>query len=137
VGKDAGSEKEDGIQEKIARKQSAVKSGFLSGGALGDSMRSLKFAFINAAAWVGLEWLRGWVFTGFGWNGLGVAFHDTPVLAQAADLVGVAGLAFTPVFMSAVLIQTGRRLMAEASTGKLKPRLDFSVAALLLVLQFC
>ena len=125
------------IEAKIASKQAASKSGGLLAGALGESGRSLKFAFINAAAWVGIEWLRGWLFTGFGWNGLGIAFHDTPVLAQAADLVGVSGLAFMPVFMSAVVIQTGRRLKQEATTGKLKPRLDFSVAALLLALQFC
>lgn len=137
TGKSKGSPRTSKIEEKIALKQSVQKSGGLLGGALGDSIRSLKFAFINAAAWVGVEWLRGWVFTGFAWNGLGVAFHDTPVLAQAADLVGVTGLAFMPVFMSAVLIQTGRRLATEASTGKLKPRLDFSVAALLLALQFC
>ncbi|MFK7911862.1 MAG: apolipoprotein N-acyltransferase [Akkermansiaceae bacterium] len=126
-----------GIEDKIASKQAVAGSAGLFGGALADSIRSLRFAFINAAAWVAIEWLRGWLFTGFGWNGLGVAFHNTPVLAQAADLVGVTGLAFLPVFMSAVLIQTGRRLMTEASAGKLKPRLDFSVAALLLALQFC
>jgi apolipoprotein N-acyltransferase len=55
-------------------------------------MRRLRFAFVNAAAWAGLEWFRGWLLTGFGWNGLGVAFHDTPVLAQSADLLGVAGV---------------------------------------------
>lgn len=125
------------IEEKIAAKKQSGKKHGLLGGAMDDSLTSLKFAFINAAAWVGVEWLRGWVFTGFGWNGLGVAFHDTPVLAQAADLVGVTGLAFTPVFMSAVILQTARRLGAEAQTGKLKARLDFSVAALLLAVQFC
>lgn len=124
------------IQQKIAAKQAGKKTGLL-GGVLDDSFRSLKFALINAAAWVAIEWLRGWLFTGFGWNGLGVTFHNTPVLAQAADLVGVTGLAFTPVFMSAVIIQTCRRLGAEAQTGKLRPRLDFSVAALLLAVQFC
>lgn len=124
------------IQAKIEKKQQGNKRGLL-GGALGESGHSLKFAFINAAAWVSLEWLRGWLFTGFGWNGLGVAFHDTPVLAQAADLVGVTGLSFLPVFLSAVLVQTASRLKSEAAAGKLKPRLDFSVAALLLALQFC
>lgn len=126
-----------GIEAKIAaKKKSGVRVGLL-GGVMGESLTSLKFAFINAAAWVACEWLRGWLFTGFGWNGLGVAFHDVPVLAQAADLLGVAGLAFMPVFMSAVILQTGRRLGQEAQTGKLKPRLDFSVAALLLALHFC
>ncbi|MDG1357049.1 MAG: apolipoprotein N-acyltransferase [Akkermansiaceae bacterium] len=129
------------LQQKISQKttkqrQARPHIGLLNG-ALGDSLRSLKFAFINAAAWVGLEWLRGWIFTGFSWNGLGVAFHETPVLAQAADLIGITGLAFLPVLMSAVVIQTAVRLKAEAASGKLKPRLDFSVAALLLALQFC
>ena len=59
------------IQQKIDQKQSSQKVGLL-GGVLGESTRSLKFAFINAAAWVGFEWLRGWVFTGFGWNGPGL-----------------------------------------------------------------
>lgn len=128
------------IQEKMTRKQQDQYSGMKASrllGSLGDSIQSLKFAFINAAAWVGLEWLRGWIFTGFSWNGLGVAFHETPVLAQAADLVGITGLAFTPVLMSAVMVQTVTRLKPEAASGKLKPRLDFSVAALLLALQFC
>ncbi len=127
---------QSGIQQKIAKKLSGEKKGVL-GGALSDSLTSLKFAFINAAAWVGLEWLRGWILTGFSWNGLGAAFYETPVMAQAADLVGVTGLAFTPVFMSVVLVQTGRRLLSEVNEGRLRPRLDFSVAALLLAAQFC
>jgi len=126
-----------GIQQKIAQKQQEQKNPGLFVNALGVSIRSLKFAFINAAAWVALEWLRGWLFTGFTWNGLGVTFHETPILAQSADLVGVAGLAFLPVFMSAVIVQTACRMKAEVASGKLKPRLDFSVAALLLALQFC
>ncbi|MGB1874653.1 MAG: apolipoprotein N-acyltransferase [Akkermansiaceae bacterium] len=129
------------LQQKIAQREKDQEHSPGQGGrllsALHDSLRSLKFAFINAATWVSLEWLRGWIFTGFGWNGLGVAFHETPVLAQAADLVGVTGLAFVPVLMSAVIVQTAARLRSEAASGKLKPRLDFSVAALLLALQFC
>lgn len=128
------------IDLAVARKQqerrTAQEGLGLFGGALADSLRSLRFALLNASAWVALEWLRGWLFTGFGWNGLGVAFHDTPVLAQSADLVGVTGLAFIPVFFSTVLIQTGARLIQETRQGKLKPRLDFGVAALLLAVQF-
>ena len=133
----AASSLQQKIDQKTSQQQKSRPGLSLFSGALEDSLRSLKFAFINAAAWVGLEWLRGWVFTGFSWNGLGVAFHETPVLAQAADLVGITGLAFLPVLMSAVLVQTAVRLKAEAAAGKLKPRLDFSVAALLLALQFC
>ena len=102
-----------------------------------ESARSLRFAFVAAACWCGLEWLRGWLFTGFGWNTLGVAFHETPVMAQSADLLGIVGLSFLPVFLQAVLVQTGRRLWQEARAGRLKPHVDFGVAALLIALAFC
>lgn len=101
-----------------------------------ESGRSLAVAFAVASAWCLQEWLRGWVFTGFGWNPLGVAFHRTPVLAQSADLLGAIGLSFLPVFLQAVLLQTGRRMLAEARAGKLRPHVDFGVAALLVALAF-
>ncbi|MEM1084633.1 MAG: apolipoprotein N-acyltransferase [Verrucomicrobiota bacterium] len=101
------------------------------------SMRSLRIAFSVAALWCGLEWLRGWLFTGFGWNPLATAFHDTPVMAQSADLIGLCGLSFVPLFLQAVVVQTGRRLFEEARAGKLRPRIDFGVAALLIALCFC
>ncbi|MGB0992506.1 MAG: apolipoprotein N-acyltransferase [Akkermansiaceae bacterium] len=130
-------EGKSGIEAKLAAKLASKGKTPPLGLAVAAAMSSLKFAFINAAAWVGFEWLRGWLFTGFGWNGLGVAFHETPILAQAADLVGVTGLAFVPVFMSAVLVQTVKRMAAELKEGKLRPRLDFGVAVLLIALQFC
>ena len=36
--------------------------------------RNLVVALLAAAAWVAVEWLRGTLFSGFGWNALGVAF---------------------------------------------------------------
>ena len=71
--------------------------------------RSLRVAFCLGAWWAGLEWLRSWLFTGFGWNPLGVAFAGTPVMAQAADLLGVTGLSMLPVFVQAVALQGVRR----------------------------
>lgn len=96
------------------------------------SFRSLRFAFACAAVWTGLEWLRGWLFTGFGWNSLGVAFHETPVIAQAADLFGALGLSILPIFLQAVIVQAGRRLAQGARAGKLRPHYDFGLAALLM-----
>jgi len=65
---------------------------------------AMAIAFANAAVWAGLEWLRGWLFTGFSWNGLGVGLHDNLIFAQAADLLGVSGLSLFLVFLQAVLI---------------------------------
>ncbi len=94
-----------------------------------ECTRSLRLAFCNGAVWAGLEWLRGWLFTGFGWNGLGVAFHETLAIAQAADLLGVTGLSLLLVFFQATLLQTGRRIARSAVDGKRRLRLDFAVAA--------
>lgn len=91
---------------------------------------SLFTAFTHATVWAGLEWLRGWLFTGFGWNGLGVAFHDTLVISQAADLLGVTGLSLMLVFFQCVLIQVAHRIRKTASDGIRRPRWDFGATAL-------
>ncbi|NJM38208.1 MAG: hypothetical protein HC845_10325 [Akkermansiaceae bacterium] len=66
----------------------------------------LQTAFCHGAVWAGLELLRGWLFTGFSWNPLGVAFHETRTMAQGADLLGVGGLSLMLVFFQAVLLQS-------------------------------
>ena len=70
----------------------------------GKPMRILTVAFCHGAVWAGCELLRGWVITGISWNVLGTAFHDLPQLAQAADLLGVAGLSMVLVFSQATLL---------------------------------
>ena len=101
------------------------------------TLTSLRTAFCHAALWAGLEWLRGWLFTGFGWNVLGVAFHETLPIAQAADLLGVCGLSMVPVFFQAVMVQAGRRLILSARDGKRRTRLDFGIAAAVVGLVLC
>jgi apolipoprotein N-acyltransferase len=93
---------------------------------------SLRVAFCLGAVWAGLEWLRGWLFTGFGWNGLGVAFHEARVMAQAADLLGVAGLSLMLVFFQSVVAQAGRQLILRKSGI----RWDLAVAALLVISMY-
>ena len=92
--------------------------------------RSLFTAFTHATVWAGLEWLRGWLFTGFGWNGLGIAFHETLVISQAADLLGVAGLSLMLVFFQCVLVQVACRQKKTASDGIRRPRWDFTASVL-------
>jgi apolipoprotein N-acyltransferase len=122
---------ESGIARKIREKTASEP------GRVAESMRSMGFAFAVAAFWCGSEWLRGWVFTGFGWNTLGVAFHRTPVMAQSADLLGICGLSFLPVFLQAVVLQVGARMVRRARGGRRGLRVDFGVAAVLVALAFC
>ncbi len=47
------------------------------------------------------EWLRGFVFTGFPWNAVGLAAMPTPLLMQSAAAVGVTGMNALAVFVFA------------------------------------
>ena len=102
------------------------------------STTNLRLAFMLAAAWTTVEWLRGWIFSGFGWNGLGIALHDTWPLIQIAELTGVGGLSFMVAFANVIVITTAYRLVVEARTRVMRPHFDFTVtmAAIVGVLIF-
>src|SRR5213083_422452 len=102
------------------------------------SANNLVLAFLLAAAWATQEWLRGWVFSGWGWNGLGVALHGNWPLIQIAEVTGVAGLSFMVAFANVILVTTVRRLILEASTHTTRPHFDLTLtmAAIVGVLTF-
>jgi apolipoprotein N-acyltransferase len=102
------------------------------------STNNLVLAFLLAAGWTTLEWLRGWVFSGFGWNGLGVALHSNWPLIQIAEFTGVAGLSFMVAFANVIILTTGYRLILEARARVMRPHFDFTftMAAIVGVLVF-
>lgn len=50
-----------------------------------------------AGMWVAIEWIRGWLFTGFGWGALGYALAPSPTMIQLAAIGGVPLLSFAIV----------------------------------------
>jgi len=54
------------------------------------------------AVWVLLEWVRGWMFTGFPWLSLGYSQIDTP-LGGYAPLLGVYGVSLAVALSAAVI----------------------------------
>jgi apolipoprotein N-acyltransferase len=103
---------------------------------LRGSAEALRVSGLAALAWVALEWVRGWLFTGFGWNGLGVALHENKVMIQAADLVGVAGLSFLPMLICVTVLLTVWRVVVGLREGRgLRRQLDLAVAVSLLGAQ--
>ena len=102
------------------------------------STNNLALAFLLASAWATQEWLRGWVFSGWGWNGLGVALHATWPLIQIAEFTGVAGLSFMVAFANVIAVTTARRLVLEARTHAMRPHFDLTLtmAAIVGVLTF-
>jgi len=97
------------------------------------STNNLLLAFLVAAAWVTQEWFRGWVFSGFGWNGLGVALHGNWPLIQIAEFTGVAGLSFMVAFANVIAVTTVRRLVLEVSTRTVRPHFDLTLTLVTIV----
>ncbi|NJD08484.1 MAG: apolipoprotein N-acyltransferase, partial [Methylococcaceae bacterium] len=54
-----------------------------------------------ALAWVGADWLRGWMFTGFPWLQLGYTQVDTALGLGFAPLLGGYGVAFATALVAA------------------------------------
>jgi apolipoprotein N-acyltransferase len=87
--------------------------------------------FVNAgliapAAWVLVEWLRGWVLSGFPWLSIGYGQIDGPLSAWAP-----AGGVYAVGFVCAVLAG----ILLTLVTGKARDRLLAVAAALVLVLS--
>jgi apolipoprotein N-acyltransferase len=72
---------------------------------------------IAPAAWTLVEWLRGWLFSGFPWMSLGYSQIDT-ALSGWAPVLGVYGVSFMLVASSSALLvvflQGGRVRLAAA-----------------------
>ena len=102
-----------------------------------QSSRNLVIAVFCAAAWVAFEWTRGWlIFSGFGWNALGVAMHTDLPLIQIAEFTGVGGISFLLVVCNAILLITVLRVRAEIGRVRLRPHFDFAITAGLVFLAF-
>ncbi|MET0248550.1 MAG: apolipoprotein N-acyltransferase [Sphingobium sp.] len=74
----------------------------------------LSFALFFAAAWIAAEYLRGWMFTGFAWNPLGVIFLPTGV-AIASTLIGTYGLGALVILAAGALILAVHRQFKPAA----------------------
>ena len=64
--------------------------------------RTASLLVLFPALWVMFEWLRGWLFKGFGWLSLGYSQIDTP-LAGFAVVFGVYGVSLALAFSAAAL----------------------------------
>lgn len=98
-----------------------------------SSVHNLWLAFALASAWTALEWVRSWMFSGWGWNGLGVALHKILPLIQIAEYTGVAGLSFVVAFGNVIAISSVRRFLSETKTRIRRPHFDFTLTMVAIV----
>ena len=90
--------------------------------ALAGRGRPLALLFAFAGCWIVSEWLRGWVFTGFPWNPLGVVLlgpFDRPGLAALAPWFGTYALSGLAVLVGGglVLALRDRRWLAAGAAA--------------------
>ncbi len=65
---------------------------------------STAHGFLFAALFFSIEWLRGYLFTGFPWNVIGYSVGFSDILSQTASIVGVYGLGVCVVMLALGLL---------------------------------
>ncbi len=82
------------------------------------------------AAWVFIEWWRGWFLTGFAWLSLGYSQTDT-WLASLAPIIGVYGLSAVLLVSAGALVALikGNQRTRIVSVGRSRRALDRGLCA--------
>lgn len=65
--------------------------------------KEMRLLVLIPLAWAGIEWGRGWIFTGFPWLAMGYSQVPDSPLAGYAPLVGVYGVSFLMAMIAALL----------------------------------
>src|SRR2546422_1688238 len=79
--------------------------------------RGLLRPWTAAALWVTLEWLRGYLFSGFPWALLGYSQYHALSLIQIADVTGVYGVSFLLVLVNALVARLVEALASRVGRG--------------------
>lgn len=87
----------------------------------------IAFACATAGFFVLGEWLRGILFTGFGWNPLGAIWLPMPAIARGAAAAGALGLSGLTILFAGLLAAVARKRLGPAAA-----LISLSVAVLLL-----
>ncbi|MDF7798069.1 apolipoprotein N-acyltransferase [Pontiellaceae bacterium B1224] len=97
----------------------------------GNNLRkNIRFMFAVTAVWVGSEYLRGVLFTGFPWNSLGVSQYANPAIIQVAKWGGVSVVSAYIVWMNAGVFITFRQYISGSRSHKYKPHIELMVGVL-------
>lgn len=61
------------------------------------------FHSIFCIAWILLEWLMSWLFTGFPWILMGYTFSISTILIQSSSIFGILGLSFIATYIGSTI----------------------------------
>ena len=95
-------------------------AGLLQGGPGGLTRR--RAGLLIPALWVLMEWVRGWIFTGFPWLALGYSQAVASPLAGFAPVFGVYGVSLASAWCAGVLaLMADARLHRRGKAGMVFP----------------
>lgn len=89
--------------------------------------KNIRFMFAVTLVWVGSEYLRGILFTGFPWNPLGVSQYANPTIIQIAEWGGVSLVSAYIVWMNAGAFITFRQYTHGNRAKMYKPHFELMV----------
>jgi len=89
--------------------------------------KNVRFMGAVTLVWVGSEYLRGFLFTGFPWNPLGVSQYANPTIIQVAEWGGVSIVSAYIVFMNAGAFVTFRQYTHGTRAKMYKPHFELMI----------
>jgi apolipoprotein N-acyltransferase len=97
------------------------------------SMRVMAPVWSAPLLWVALDYIRGFLFSGFPWQDLGYSQFNTPLLIQASDVAGHHGITFLIVLANSLCYTLLAVCLRKDVNWPLKNTLRQGWAALLLL----
>lgn len=85
-------------------------------------VRRVVLLFALAGFWVVLEWVRGWLFTGFPWLPLSASQWQLPVMLQPAAWTGHYGISFVLIYFNLAVLQYLRNWSVRFMHNPLAPQ---------------
>lgn len=101
-----------------------------------DKLRqNIRLMFSVTVVWVGSEYLRSFLFTGFGWNPLGASQYANPAIIQVAEWGGVYLVSACIVWMNTALFITLRQYSHGQRSKKYRPHVELMLGMLPIALS--
>ena len=101
----------------------------------GNLRKNVRYMVALTAVWVGSEYLRSFLFTGFPWNSLGVSQYANTTLIQIAQWGGVYLVSASIVWMNVALFITFRQYTHGIRLSKYRPHFELMIGLLPVVLS--
>ena len=114
----------------------AVAAGWLRCWGTGDWRKSVAYTVAMPLVWVGLEYVRSTIFTGFPWNTLGVSQYINLAICQLAGWGGVYAVSGLLVLFNVGLTMTIVRYRGVAIGARYRAHPELMIALLAFSLTF-